>query len=402
VERKRIDLMQSEAAADDAELIDIRVGADGVTYDSAGTAVREQISNVQSILDGVDNLINVNRFVAGVNKFNINDHRIQENVFLNHTGYVEATGYAVTHPIYVKKGTTYKVPFIDSMGTNNNVAFTDINGVFISVEKGVVGGGYITFTPSKSGYVAFNIGNRSGTKETFMVCLADEYPDEYVPFVDPFEHPITNPLHGKIITFNGDSICAGAGYAGGYGKIIAENNDMIYQNVAVGGGTITAETYSGEVKRHWVCRTIENMRTDADYAILEGGVNDAALRIPLGTLSDGYSAELDDATFIGAFESMLKQIIIRFAGKKIGYIAVHKMTTKYDSRFMENSYYYAAKQCCEKWGVPFLDLNTQIPPLNNVAVLREAFTADADGWHPNEVGYNAFYVPKIESWLKTL
>lgn len=405
VERKRIDnllALEDGSTTGDAELQDIRVGADGVTYGSAGTAVREQFSNVHGVLDGADNLINANRFAGGVNKFNINDPRILENAFLNHSGYVEANGYGVTHPIYVKKGNAYKMPFIDSMGTNNNMAFTDVNGGFISVEKGIIADGYITFTPSKSGYAVFNLGNRTRTKETFMVCLADEYPKEYVPFVNPFEHPVNNPLYEKTIAFNGDSICAGAGFAGGYGKIIAEKNNMGYENVAVGGGTITAETYSGETKRHWICRTIENMNADADYAIFEGGVNDAALRIPLGVMSDGYSAELDDTTFIGAFESMLKQAVTKFMGKKIGYIAVHKMTAKYDSRYPENSYYYAAKECCEKWGVPFLDLNTQTPPLNNIASLREAFTHNGDGWHPNEAGYNAFYVPKIEAWLKTL
>lgn len=405
VERNRINnivALPDGSTTGDAELLDIRVGADGMTYDSAGTAVREQIVNVHRIVDGVDNLINVN-FVAGsVNKFNINDARIRDNVFLNHTGYVEAAGYGVTHPIYVKMGITYKMPFLDSMGTNNNMAFTDVNGTFISVEKGIIADGYITFTPSKSGYAVFNLGNRSGTKETFMMCLADEFPDEYVPFKNPFEHPVNNPLHGKTISFNGDSICAGAGFEGGYGKIIAKANNMVYQNVAVGGGTITAETYSGQTKRHWICRAVEKMNANADYAILEGGVNDAALRIPLGTISDGYSAELDDTTFFGAFESMLKQAVIRFDGKKVGYIAVHKMTTKFDSRYPENSYYYAAKECCEKWGVPFLDLNTCIPPLNNIAELKEAFTADSDGWHPNEAGYMAFYVPKIEAWLKTL
>ncbi len=44
VERARIDNLVSGATADGAEVVDIRVGADGVTYDSAGTAVREQFN----------------------------------------------------------------------------------------------------------------------------------------------------------------------------------------------------------------------------------------------------------------------------------------------------------------------------------------------------------------------
>ena len=51
VERARIDNLLSGAAADDAELVDVRVGADGVTYDSAGTAVREQL---KAKMDAVD------------------------------------------------------------------------------------------------------------------------------------------------------------------------------------------------------------------------------------------------------------------------------------------------------------------------------------------------------------
>ena len=167
-----------------------------------------------------------------------------------------------------------------------------------------------------------------------------------------------SPLFGKKISLNGDSICNSRG---GYGKIIADRCGMEYQNISIGGGTIAAEQFSKEgVKRHWISRTICNMDEDADYAIVEGGVNDASLfgdygSPVLGEISEGYNAELDDTTFYGAFESMLKQLIIRFRGKKIGYIAVHKMTARFSSEYEgKNNFYLAAKECCAKWGVPFL------------------------------------------------
>jgi lysophospholipase L1-like esterase len=270
-------------------------------------------------------------------------------------------------------------------------------------------------------YVGFTVATE--IKQSIMFVKGTEYPSEYVAFeeyayIDDFKAKPSadtqvNVLYGKKISFNGDSICAGAGYAGGYGKIIAERNAMGYQNIAVGGATIVGDTYSsdGTTAKHWISRTIANMDADADYAIVEGGVNDASRGDTLGTLTEGYNATLDDTTFYGAFESMLKQLIIRFAGKKYGYIAVHQMSSKFRAENEEaTSYYWAAKKCCEKWGVPFLDLNTTVPPFAyfnqsddaDLYALRTTYTKDGDGWHPNEEGYKKYYVPKIEAWLKTI
>ena len=219
-----------------------------------------------------------------------------------------------------------------------------------------------------------------------------------------------NILNGKYISFNGDSICQGVGYIGGYGKIIADENSMKYQNIGIGGATILPGIMNlNGLPRHCISKTIDKMDADADYAILEGGVNDSGHGVPLGQLSEGYDAELDETTFYGAFENMLKQLIIRFAGKKYGYIAVHQMSVNFRvTNPPEKSYYWAARRCCEKWGVPFLDLNTTVPPFafftpeSELFPLREKYTYNADGWHPSEEGYRKYYVPKITAWLKTL
>ena len=166
--------------------------------------------------------------------------------------------------------------------------------------------------------------------------------------------------------------------------------------------------------KHCISRTVANMREDADYIILEGGVNDLYKNRPLGTISEGYNAILDDTTFYGAFENMLKQALIRFPGKKIGYIAVHKMTRYFDANQAEENAYHAAIKCCQKWGIPVLDLNVSCPPFGylrndpDTKFIADLYTEDTtgtgvgDGWHPNEEGYKMYYVPQIEAWLKTL
>lgn len=207
-------------------------------------------------------------------------------------------------------------------------------------------------------------------------------------------------LNGKIATFNGDSICAGAGNNGeGYPEIIESETGMTVENIAVGGATITPGT--GAV--HIISTSISDMRSDADFIILEGGVNDADLSVAAGSISEGYTATLNTSTFAGAFENMIKSALARFPGKKIGYIFVHKCVNNFNSNnTAAGSLYYIAKNCCEKWGIPYLDLNTQAPPLGYVDALRTAYTNSGDGYHPNVAGYNAYYVPKIVAWMKTL
>ena len=207
----------------------------------------------------------------------------------------------------------------------------------------------------------------------------------------------SNPLNGKILAVTGDSIAAGAGSGGtGYGEIIASDNGMTIQNISEGGGAVVPS-------QDFFCisTSIADLRTDADYVLLEGGGNDALRMYTLGQITSGYTDTLDTSTFAGAFENMLKSAIARFPTAKIGYIFMHKAFERFDSR-TTGSYYNVAKAACEKWGVPYCDLNTLTPPIGWIDALANAYTDSGDGIHPNETGYRLFYVPKITAWMKTL
>lgn len=243
-----------------------------------------------------------------------------------------------------------------------------------------------------------------------MVVEADTYPSSYIPYSNEWHMPCLtftdeqrvnlSSLYGKIISFNGDSICYGEGFIGGYGKIIAERNAMTYENIGVSGGTVTEGTGA-----HCISSSVLNMREDADYVILEGGVNDM-VRDNLGAISNGFNATLDATTFCGAFEQMLKNAITRFPAKKIGYISVHRLKQwapdNYNTQYTNTGYYEKAIEICKKWGIPVCDLTIGCPSLYENDSLKQNYTHNGDGWHPNEDGYMKYYVPKIEAWLKTL
>ena len=370
------------------------------------------------------------------NLFDKDSEKNLNGYILGQSNIVTTEGYTVSHPIEAKSGAyTFKT---NATMYGRNALFVgrcDADGNMSGKSVAAVDNGDNTATiqidAETFGAEYFHVNVYNADIDTFMIVEGDTMPSEYIAYFPEhkelnkdllpqeiiFENEASellvyaSPLYEKKISLNGDSICYGAGSSGGYGKIIADKFKMTIQNIANSGGTIAGNTYytDGTTPRHYISRTISNMDTDADYIILEGGVNDASVKPPLGTLSEGLAATLDDTTYYGAFESMLKQAIKRFPGKKIGYIAVHQMHPDYSAAGTADNYYFASKKCCEKWGVPFLDLNTTIPPFGlinpsntELYPLREAYTYNADGWHPNADGYNKYYVPKIISWLESL
>lgn len=267
--------------------------------------------------------------------------------------------------------------------------------------------------------IKINVGVAKDTN-TFMVVRGstlDDFPSKYEPYKEgvKIEENVYlndtqikevmgffNPLYGKKIAVTGDSICYGNGYTGGYAKMIADNNNMTMQNIAIGGGTIVPQD-----GRFDISASVVSLDEDSDYIILEGGVNDSSISsIDLGEFSNAFDLPSNRDTFYKCLDYMFYNLTHRFSGKKYGFVIVHQMTRKLGAMFGdEATFYNAIIKSCKKWGVPVCDLNVNCPPfglLPSDDTLRVNYTTSNDGWHPNEEGYKKYYVPKIESWLKSL
>lgn len=128
VERNRIDQitrLNEGSTTGDAELIDGRIGADGVIYDNIGDSIRNQVSNGYNIartLPITDDITD----------------EIKEGVYVVHTS--NFGSYATLATVYtgivynIKPGTRYRVTLFstDSSGKGNTCNFYDVNGKNIS------------------------------------------------------------------------------------------------------------------------------------------------------------------------------------------------------------------------------------------------------------------------------
>lgn len=321
---------------------------------------------------------------------------------------------------FIKTGSTWYgtqhtlIPGYDSTKTYTGTAQCAVTGTYGSYPETTLAIYTTNPIPEGISYIRFSF--QVTVKDVNMCVLGTTFPSQYIPYggnpldLTPYAKGLVKEaageysiLEGKSLSVTGDSICYGAGYTGGYAKIIADRNSMQLSNIAVSGGTIVNQT-----GHFCIGESIANMPI-SDYNLLEGGVNDASLSVALGSLTNSYNPTFDTSTFYGAFESMLQSAIVKFKGKKLGYIMTHGIILKFSPFWTaDNGFYNAVVKCCTKWGVPMLDLSKEVPPFallkqsTATSGLADDYTLNGDGWHPNEDGYKKYYCDRIEAWMKTL
>ena len=236
-------------------------------------------------------------------------------------------------------------------------------------------------------------------------------------------------LYEKVLVCDGDSICKGYqdkpdNLEGWYSRLVHKNS-MTGKNYAVNGGTITKGlTFQDLSPRHSISDNIDSIyaeHPEADYIILEGGVNDADVigRITEGSIPEkfgtwtnwNFGGGYDNETFCCAVEYLFYKATSYWPKKKIGFIIPMQMGISLSAQTNRRAYFDELIKIAEKWHIPVLDLwkisqmdarnagyyNSSLDVAGNIA----AGNCYADGQHPTSYGYDLM-IDKIYEWTQSL
>lgn len=211
---------------------------------------------------------------------------------------------------------------------------------------------------------------------------------------------VANVLDGKTIAVFGDSIMYGAGSdAKGPADLIAEKYNMTVAKYCVSGATMGVRTDDPQYtvdEVHHIAKQVRNAISAGitpDIIIFNGGTNDIGGQIPTGTMSAAYTQPASESYFADGFETVAYLLTKNFVGVPIVYLRAHNMSSRtYQGQV---DYGELGNSIAEKWGIETVDMYKQMN--TQLAEYRTAYLADYT--HPNEAGYNKYYIPAIENFV---
>ena len=229
-----------------------------------------------------------------------------------------------------------------------------------------------------------------------------------VPGVDD-----NNPLKGKKALFVGDSITYG-GTDGGWVTRIGAENSLIATNAGVSGSAISITSRVSSGNRTRILTQLENNKSNSyDYVIMHGGMNDAWDSNAVGTMTTSFDVDdFDNTTYAGGLEELFYYAKQYYPDATYGFIVNYNTpaSTSGGNTANTGAYFRMAKQICEKWDIPYIDLyegtvevdGTELSYSNDILKVSEAtyFRAAGDV-HISSLGYDVIS-PYISAWMRTL
>lgn len=412
VERERIDnivALPEGSTTGDAELLDIRVGADGVTYDSAGAAVRGQFDKLTHENCGINKVCKTNLFDIST---------ITEGGYVGNDGGVVSSKHFMTDFIECNPGDVIRIitngAFYEPKG--NIVACYDAAKQFIKTRNI----GYpVTITNSQVPelkYVRLPFDNFCLNDSIIITRNDPTLYSEFIPFVKNIGSlkneidtlagrlvALENPVYFKNCLQLGDSITwyDGRTLAGtnetayGYASYLRELGITV-NNSGVNGACVAYHTESSY--KDIVTTVTERMDFgNYDLITIAGGVNDyQSFPSELGEFS---SANFDVTTFTGAYQHIIETILeqnplvqlVLFTPLKC-----YNKTEKNTLGYVLKDYANRIKEIGMHYSIPVLDLYSNGGMnVKNVSVLT------LDKLHPNNNGYK-FISGMLMNFIKNL
>ncbi|MBQ0092148.1 MAG: SGNH/GDSL hydrolase family protein [Clostridiales bacterium] len=224
---------------------------------------------------------------------------------------------------------------------------------------------------------------------------------------DVSSDPAASPLNGLKVLFVGDSICEArvewddpvhkdcVGWAGR----IAVSDGIINTNISASGASVSdcrgANTVQAQLQKA--------SGQKFDLVVLHGGVNDAWDGAPVGVMSDSTDmTTFDRSTFGGGLEFSFAYAKKAFQDAKFCFVINYQLPAAEKGVSLKDmsAYFDLAKQICDKWEIPYLDLyNNQ--EINDALEVSTSLTYLKDHIHPNSAGYDVI-APYIAEFLRTV
>lgn len=292
VERARIDnivKLPEGSTTGDAELLDIRIGADGVMYDSAGSALRMQISGTKDEL------------AQEISYLYETENEIFPEIIDGYVRYTNGTYENGNIDGYYRRTDFIRLPlFCEEIKHNFNLSPTGVDGfAFFDVAKKFISGNRtlktITDIPKNARYIMF-----TNYDNTFL------HTGKTITFVVKDSNRVKSNI-GKLVTYGDSHVARGA-----WQQYVIEYFDIeLHTNLGVGSSTVAINNKATKLPFVDDERLAEIMDENPDTIIIIGGTNDVHLETPLGTIKDLETdfESKNKSTFYGAYGFLIETLL---------------------------------------------------------------------------------------------